>query len=81
MRRSKTWLWVVSFILALVVAALVFPTPNHVHGGTVKMILLIFLTVGFKAGIEAVLKRRSRGVGKATPTKRSNSDDPTGRSP
>jgi hypothetical protein len=54
----------VSFVLALIVAEMVFPTPNAVGGGSAKMFLLIFFTVGFKVVIEFWVERRRRKLEK-----------------
>ena len=60
MRPSRLWVLVVAFILAYVVAEGLFPTPNVVGGGEAKMVVLIFLTVLFKATIDYFLRRRRK---------------------
>lgn len=55
MKTRSFSLWLISLVPAYLLAEWLFPTPNIVDGGAVKMVILIFLTVGFKAAIEFLL--------------------------
>jgi len=57
MAVRKLIVLIISFVLAYMVAEGLFPTPNIVDGGAVKMFVLIFLAIGFKATIEFLLGR------------------------
>ncbi|HWD92323.1 MAG TPA: hypothetical protein VG938_08240 [Verrucomicrobiae bacterium] len=58
MTFAKLIVLIVSFILALLISA-AFP-GRIAAGGAGQMIVMIFLTVGFKAAIEYFLSKRKR---------------------
>ena len=47
-------------MLAYIIGVGLFPTPNLVGGGEATMVILIFLTVIFRATIEYFLSRRRK---------------------
>jgi hypothetical protein len=49
--------WIVSMILAYIICQGLFPTPNIVGGGDQSMVILIVLTVIFKATIDLLVRR------------------------
>lgn len=53
----KVAVLILSAFLSVFLAETVFPTPNAIHGGEVKMILIIFFIFGFKAVIEFILRQ------------------------
>lgn len=59
-RPPKTAILIFSIILAGILVGGLIPTPNVVGGGGAKMVLMIFLTVAFKAAIEYFWGRKTR---------------------
>jgi len=60
MRKGRYLVLIISCLLAYLVSEWLFPTPNIVGGGGMKMCLLILLFVVFKAAIEYFLNKRLR---------------------
>ena len=56
MRKGRYLVLIISCLLACLVSEWLFPTPNIVGGGGMKMCLLILLIVVFKAAIEYFFK-------------------------
>jgi Mg2+/citrate symporter len=55
-RRKRRIFWA-ALLVAGVLTTLV-PTPNHVHGGAIKMVFMIFLAVALKVLFEWIWDRK-----------------------
>ena len=53
----KSWIFLLSIILAGIVVNLCIKTPNMVGGGGAMMIEILLLAIAFKVGIEFVLSK------------------------
>jgi hypothetical protein len=56
-KLPKSKILIVSALFAGILVAVFIPTPNVAGGGGAKMVLMIFLTVAFKATVEFFWRR------------------------